>query len=185
MNFFNIIWLGCFWIRTGFSVLVFLNNSICWDKSDKIVKSHFKDWIPAPPFAGAGIQKMGKSEFLWNHQISFLNSAGKKNVNSLYFEYELCLGSSKSPYQPKKHTENGDLNNPTDKTDSDCAPSTFIVKRLSDGNDHRYQHPDADDEIEDGPQHGDNSQNAQHSRWTGEPDGAQQLPIVCLCLWFR
>jgi hypothetical protein len=69
-----------------------------------------------------------------------------------------------SPYQPKKQRENGDLSNPADKTDPDCAPSAFIIKRLSDGNDHRHQHPDANDEIEDGPQHGDDAQNAQNSR---------------------
>ena len=51
--------------------------------------------------------------------------------------------------QPKKQSENGDLNNPADKTNSDCSPGTFIVKGLPDGNDHRHQHPDANDEIKD------------------------------------
>ena len=58
-----------------------------------------------------------------------------------------CSYEATNPPAKEKHNENDDLNNPTDKTNSDGSPSTFVIKRLSDGNDHRYQHPNAANEI--------------------------------------
>jgi hypothetical protein len=59
----------------------------------------------------------------------------------------LRLWGFESPCQLKKQSENDGLNYPADETDTDCSPSTIIIKRLPDSNDHRHKHSDTNDEI--------------------------------------
>jgi len=46
--------------------------------------------------------------------------------------------------------ENEDLNHPTDHANTDCTPRARVVKGLSDGDHHRYEHPYARDKKEQG-----------------------------------
>jgi hypothetical protein len=44
-------------------------------------------------------------------------------------------------YEAEKQTQDNGLNNPTDNTDTYCAKGTRIIQGLSDGDDHRHEHP--------------------------------------------